>query len=387
MSALDHLADHERWVGWRNEPRGNKLTKIPYGRAGKARADDPATWVTRAEAEAIARRIVNGRGGGVGIELGDIGGDQHLAGIDLDSCLSEGELAPWAAAILQLADSYAEISPSGGGLKMFFYIATEDVRWFLDLIGVAADQWGCRRDVPGEDARDHGPAIELYLAGRYFATTENQWPAAPDRLRHLDRPILERLADLIPPRREAGSRHADNSRSAIALRKGAALRRAGKSFEEMCDALRADPETADWCREKGDAGRGRELRRIWAKLAADNEDADPRPPEYSDEALALRFAAKHGAVAAYVAPWNRWFLWSGEQWSTDSSLRAFDLARAVCRNASAEITDPKKVKLAAAVASAKTVAAVVTLARADRRHAATVGQWDPDPLLFLTTGE
>jgi len=64
MSALDHLADQERWVGWRNEPRGNKLTKIPYGRAGKARADDPATWVTRAEAEAIARRIVNGRGAG-----------------------------------------------------------------------------------------------------------------------------------------------------------------------------------------------------------------------------------------------------------------------------------------------------------------------------------
>jgi hypothetical protein len=37
---------------------------------------------------------------------------------------------------------------------VFFYIATEDVRWFLDLIGVAADQWGCRRDVPGEESAD-----------------------------------------------------------------------------------------------------------------------------------------------------------------------------------------------------------------------------------------
>jgi hypothetical protein len=48
--------------------------------------------------------------------------------------------------------------------------------------------------------------------------------------------------------------------------------------------------------------------------------------------------------------------------------------RAICRVASAEIADPKAVKLAAAIASAKTVAAVASLTRADRRHAATVEQ-------------
>jgi putative DNA primase/helicase len=56
----------------------------------------------------------------------------------------------------------------------------------------------------------------------------------------------------------------------------------------------------------------------------------------------------------------------------------------ICRVASAEITEPKAVKLAAAVASAKTVAAVVSLTRADRRHAATVEQWDPEPWEFST---
>jgi putative DNA primase/helicase len=45
-----------------------------------------------------------------------------------------------------------------------------------------------------------------------------------------------------------------------------------------------------------------------------------------------------------------------------------------------------KQKLAAAIASAKTVAAVVTLARADRRLAATVDQWDRDPMLLNTPG-
>jgi hypothetical protein len=274
-STLDHLAQSRRWVAWRNELRGEKPTKIPYAPGGRrAKADDPATWGTRSEAEARARRIVNGQGGGVGIELGDIGADQYLAGIDLDSCMSNGTIAPWAAAILELLDSYAEISPSGSGLKLFCYIETVDVRWFLDLIAVEQDGWGCRRDVPGEDARDHGPAVEFYAALRYFAVTDNRWPAAPDRIRLLDRALLESLAKLIPPRRaKAGSRrngdhHGDQSRSAVAFRKGAALRLAGKTFEEMCEALRADPETAEWCRSKGDANGGRELRRIWDRAAA-----------------------------------------------------------------------------------------------------------------------
>jgi putative DNA primase/helicase len=65
-------------------------------------------------------------------------------------------------------------------------------------------------------------------------------------------------------------------------------------------------------------------------------------------------------------------------------MRAFDLARAICRVASAEIDDPKLIKLAASIASAKTVAAVVNLCRADRRHAATVEQWNADPWVPTT---
>ena len=114
--------------------------------------------------------------------------------------------------------------------------------------------------------------------------------------------------------------------------------------------------------------------------------ADARPPEYSDESLALRFSEKHTKDARFVAAWGKWLLWTGTHWQFDSTMRAFDMARIVCRIASAEISDPKAVKLAAAVASAKTVAATVSLARADRRHAATVEQWDTDPWLLNTPG-
>src|SRR5947209_1419611 len=160
---FDALAHELRWVAWRIEIRGGKRTKDPYAPSGgRARADDPLTWGTRDEAERCAARLVNGQGGGVGIQLGDLGTDVHLAGIDLDSCLGEdGTLAEWAQAILDAVPSYAEVSPSGHGLKLFFYMMISDARPFLDRIGAQYGQWGVRRDVPGKDARGHGPAVEV----------------------------------------------------------------------------------------------------------------------------------------------------------------------------------------------------------------------------------
>jgi putative DNA primase/helicase len=106
-----------------------------------------------------------------------------------------------------------------------------------------------------------------------------------------------------------------------------------------------------------------------------------RPPAFSDEALALRFAARHAQSLRFVAGWGAWMEWTGSVWRRDSTLAAFDLARAICREAAAECNDSK---LAQSVASAKTVAAVERLARADRRLAATVEQWDCNPMLLNT---
>jgi hypothetical protein len=62
-SPFDAVAQELRWVAWRNELRSGKMTKVPYAPNGKkAKADDPATWGTRAEAEARAAKLVNGQG-------------------------------------------------------------------------------------------------------------------------------------------------------------------------------------------------------------------------------------------------------------------------------------------------------------------------------------
>jgi putative DNA primase/helicase len=112
-----------------------------------------------------------------------------------------------------------------------------------------------------------------------------------------------------------------------------------------------------------------------------SRERDPRPPAFTDEALALHFAKNHENNLRYVAAWGRWLCFDGVRWRFDDTLLAYDLVRKICREAAAECN---KAKIAAALASAKTVAAVVTLAKADRRLAATVDQWDADPWLLNT---
>jgi putative DNA primase/helicase len=105
------------------------------------------------------------------------------------------------------------------------------------------------------------------------------------------------------------------------------------------------------------------------------------PPEFSEETLALRFADRHAWDLRFVAAWNRWLIWNGQCWRFDETRHAFDHSRRVCRQAAAECGSPR---VAAFIASAKTVAAVERLASADRRLAATTDQWDADPWLLNT---
>jgi hypothetical protein len=272
-AAFDDLANSRRWLIWRSEQRGGKPTKVPYACSGGgyAKVDDPGTWATRDEAETAARRLVNGAAGGIGLVLGDVGNDLFLAGLDLDDSLDDGLIADWAAAVLDTVRSYCEVSPSGRGLKVFFYIGNDDVRSFLDRIGVPSTGWGCRRGISANSS-DHGPAIEFYCAVRYFAVTAQHWGRSPDRIALLDHVVLNDLAPLIPPAAgvspDRNSVHGDSSRSAAAFRLAGQLIAGGCTYDEMVAALRAAPETAAWVREKGEAAGGRELKRLWQRAGA-----------------------------------------------------------------------------------------------------------------------
>jgi putative DNA primase/helicase len=116
------------------------------------------------------------------------------------------------------------------------------------------------------------------------------------------------------------------------------------------------------------------------KLAAGIE---PLPPRFSEDALALRFSRRYGDNLRYVLAWGHWMCWDGRRWVDDDTLHVFDLARGICRAASAECGDAKE-RAAIRIAAAQTVTAIERLARADRHHATRVEQWDKDLWLLNT---
>jgi putative DNA primase/helicase len=84
---------------------------------------------------------------------------------------------------------------------------------------------------------------------------------------------------------------------------------------------------------------------------ADLQDAGELPVN-SEDALALAYAERHANDSRYVSAWGRWLIYDGARWSFDTTLHAFDRARAICREVALECAKP------AAVVAAKTVAAV-----------------------------
>jgi putative DNA primase/helicase len=123
--------------------------------------------------------------------------------------------------------------------------------------------------------------------------------------------------------------------------------------------------------------------RVGIDKAAPVEPGDALPPEWSEERLAARFTELHRDDLRYCNEWGRWLRWSGTHWRRDSTLEVFDLIRAVTREVAAQI-DARKV--AATVASARTVTAVERLARADRVHATEASWFDSNPYLLATPG-
>ncbi len=145
------LKAEPRWVAWRLVQRGAKWTKTPLQIANghNAKSNDPSTWAPFTSAASSA---TGGRHDGIGFMLG--GG---FAGVDLDRCVDPETHAiePWARDILSRFSTYAEISPSGRGVKVF-----------------------CRGSLPdGMTGRRKGP-IEVYGAGRYFCVTGRPWNGA-----------------------------------------------------------------------------------------------------------------------------------------------------------------------------------------------------------------
>jgi putative DNA primase/helicase len=185
------------------------------------------------------------------------------------------------------------------------------------------------------------------------------------------------------------------------LERLAALKRDGRAaFEELrarlkkagCRVTALDKEIA------GERGRGEERRRAKEKSrngpdetsevpfdghASSEPLPDTQPPQFSEDRLALAFTFKHHEDLRYVAPWGKWYRWTGTHWERETTLAAFDMARKICREASGFCGDYKTANI---ITKASSVAAVETFARSDRAHVAIIDQWDADKRLLNTPG-
>ena len=138
-----------QWVFWCYELRGEKWTKVPYNPAtgARAKANDRATWTNLDNAVAVARAKKHD---GVGFMFSEA---DPYCGIDLDDCMDgNGQPVAEARELIDLFDSYAEVSPSGRGVKIWV-----------------------RATLPGRGRRTAAVVgfkeLEIYDKGRYFTVT------------------------------------------------------------------------------------------------------------------------------------------------------------------------------------------------------------------------
>lgn len=139
------LRSRDRWV--------RHVAKRPITVTGRAASvTNPRTWAAYAAAHASTV------GDGLGFVL--CGGD-GLVCIDIDRCIEDGNLAPWAADLLARSPrTFVEVSPSGTGLHL----------------------WGTGELDRGRVVKVDGGRLELYGQARYMTVSGRRFAGAPSEL-------------------------------------------------------------------------------------------------------------------------------------------------------------------------------------------------------------
>jgi hypothetical protein len=190
------------------------------------------------------------KAGGVHTVLGDLGDGTRLAGIDLDHCfasLQDNSVARWAQEVLDRFATYAEVSPGGLGVKLFFLIDASDVAALQQLLeGKTSKKFGA------------GEHREIVLdTAKFYAVTDLQLRGVPDVLRVV--PLSDvrwfideagpRYLELNSGRSEGGGRRRtrDESGSGFGFRFMSARKAAGGDYQSASAALLEDQGPAgEW---------------------------------------------------------------------------------------------------------------------------------------------
>ncbi|MDQ5911060.1 MAG: putative primase/helicase [Pseudomonadota bacterium] len=371
-----------QWVCWHYEERKGKQSKPPIqaksnGKLLKAQTDNPATWADFETAVAAAVRL---NLEGVGLNLWESDG---LTGLDLDHVFdpATGELDPLAIEVLaRFAGTYAEISPSGTGIRIWCYGKPGrsgkiggKVKW-LEVyshpshryLTVTGNQWPGSADAVTEqqDALD-------WLHGRFMSkgkddstgqgegaakARSNAPPSVETSLSLDDTALIDKARQAANGavfealwRGDLSGHGGDHSSADLALlnvlafwtgndaaRMDRLFRQSGL-MRDKWDVVH-DPATGRTyggmsidkaiagCREtysgkRPDGGQQQTRQEKAARPAGDDAPGTGlNPYRGTDDANADLLLGIHGADIRYCPPWDKWLLWSGSHWRIDTRL-------------------------------------------------------------------
>lgn len=424
-----------QWVCWRYEPDGNgRPTKVPYQPNGrKASSTDANTWGSFADA---FDAYCNSHSNFSGIGYVFSGEPDDFVGVDLDDVrdAETGELHPWRpdqrrcdrwvddapepAEIITMLASYAEISPSLSGVKVF-------VRGDLAQGGKAGD-------------------FEAYSRGRYFTVTGMKLRESPATITTVNgelNDVTSKFLRIVP--RDEGSQPAvtvdvpDNSTPAdddalieaatandIKFRQlwsGDTTGYASHSEADLalCNLLavlcngsaarvdrlfrRSALMRPKWDERRGVATYGTmTVAKAVAKASgtAGTPNTDGRLSLWSADARtelanARRFTTSFGDQIRYCAKLAAWFVYDGTRWKRDEALAVEALFKATADELWGEVTKIAKdcenkqlvqslIAFAKASSSANGVRNALSLARSEPGIAIEADILDRDPLLLNT---
>jgi hypothetical protein len=159
----EELKQYRSWACWGEWEvgEGRKPRKLTYNpHTGKAaKSNDPETWGTYDEAKAM---YTANRWRFRGLSFAFSAADPFV-GVDLDGCVKDGIIEPWAEDIVRTMNTYAELSPSGNGIHII-----------------------ARGHVPSALGDHKADNVEMYQDGRFFTVTGKRLDIAPSVISDAD---------------------------------------------------------------------------------------------------------------------------------------------------------------------------------------------------------
>lgn len=222
------LRDLPLWCVWAYEqhPGEAKARKVPQYTAGGRRhgkqgsPEDLAKLTTFALArDAAARRGMDG----VGFALTQ---DTGIVALDFDNCVTDGVVNPIVANLVR--NTYAEYSPSGKGVRAFFWGDLGNRKCF---------------------SKDHAFAVETFTSSGFVTVTGNMLPIV-DLLGNEDRvaTLPNEVEDYCLQRFRTSQPQADVDPEDFMLGREPRLGLSIEQIEELLSALDPDMGREDWIR-------------------------------------------------------------------------------------------------------------------------------------------